>query len=130
MAVPLTRVEGHLRAPLLGDRPPDRDGPSSEPIDRKRPTVQQLRQQAIVIAAVAISIVFDDWGLLVIALLLAASVATLRQVDLRSVLSFGDGFLGYRSHTDWPRGVQEDDDLRWSWPTARSSDPGGGLVRH
>ncbi len=28
---------------------------------------------------------------------------------------FGDGFVGYRPRADWPRGVQEDDDFKWSW---------------
>ena len=33
--------------------------------------------------------------------------------------SFGGGFLPFRSD-GWPRGVQEDDDARWSWPTIQS----------
>jgi hypothetical protein len=29
--------------------------------------------------------------------------------------SFGEGFIGYRGDQGWPQGVQEDDDVRWSW---------------
>ena len=29
--------------------------------------------------------------------------------------SFGEGFIGYRADQGWPQGVQEDDDVRWSW---------------
>jgi hypothetical protein len=29
--------------------------------------------------------------------------------------SVGDAFLGYRGDQGWPQGVQEDDDLKWSW---------------
>jgi hypothetical protein len=32
---------------------------------------------------------------------------------------FAQGFLGFRSDLAWPRGVQEDDDVRWQW--ARST---------
>jgi hypothetical protein len=37
--------------------------------------------------------------------------------DGRDGVSFtlGDGFLPYRPDTGWPRGVREDDDVRWSW---------------
>ena len=29
--------------------------------------------------------------------------------------SFGDGFLGYRADLGQARGIQEDDDVHWSW---------------
>jgi hypothetical protein len=32
---------------------------------------------------------------------------------------FAQGFLGFTSDLAWPRGVQEDDDVRWQW--ARST---------
>ena len=39
--------------------------------------------------------------------------AWLRSVD--PPFSFGEGFVGYRPDPAWPRGVQEDDDVRWDW---------------
>jgi hypothetical protein len=45
--------------------------------------------------------------------------------------SFGQGFVGFRVD-GWPRGVQEDDDARWSWPglaaTASGVRSGPGAV--
>jgi hypothetical protein len=55
------------------------------------------------------------------ALLAAAVTACIRIVDgrmARSELTFASGLLGYRPPTEWPRGVQEDDDVRWNWSGA------------
>jgi len=38
----------------------------------------------------------------------------IRTADRRLPFSFGEGFVGYRADLGWPRGVQEDDDVRWS----------------
>ena len=54
--------------------------------------------------------------------------ALIREVDRRvgrSDLSFAAGFLGFRGEMTWPRGVQEDDDVRWNW--ARSDEPGSAI---
>ncbi len=41
----------------------------------------------------------------------------------RGLDAFGEGFLPYRADTGWPRGVQEDDSVVWSWsPPDRSTD--------
>ena len=47
-------------------------------------------------------------------LLGAATMVVLRIVEGRTRLSFGQGFIGYRGD-GWPVGVQEDDDVHWSW---------------
>jgi hypothetical protein len=39
--------------------------------------------------------------------------------------SFGAGFVGYRSDTGWPQGVQEDDDVHWNWRPGAAR-PGAG----
>jgi hypothetical protein len=41
--------------------------------------------------------------------------------------SFGEGFIGYRGDQGWPQGVQEDDDVKWSW---RPSSSAGQPQRH
>jgi hypothetical protein len=51
---------------------------------------------------------------------LAVAVAAWLLLEMRVVVdmipfSFGEGFVGYRGDQGWPQGVQEDDDLRWSW---------------
>jgi hypothetical protein len=38
--------------------------------------------------------------------------------------SFGQGFVGFRPD-GWARGVQEDDDARWSWPGSGSGEDAG-----
>jgi hypothetical protein len=51
----------------------------------------------------------------------------IREAHLRanhSTISFGEGFLGYTAHEEWPHGVQEDDDFHWNWKAARSAQPG------
>ena len=35
--------------------------------------------------------------------------------------SFAEGFIGYRGDQGWPQGVQEDDDVKWSWRHAAVS---------
>lgn len=43
----------------------------------------------------------------------------IRSADRRLPFSFGEGFVGYRTNLGWPRGVQEDDDVHWSWRATR-----------
>ena len=50
----------------------------------------------------------------------------LRGAVARLPFSFGDGFLGFRSDTGWPQGVQEDDDFHWSWSPGRDEDAEAG----
>lgn len=46
---------------------------------------------------------------------LVVGFAWLWTFDRHVSFSFGEGFLGYRAQMEWPRGVQEDDDVRWDW---------------
>jgi hypothetical protein len=54
-------------------------------------------------------------GIVIIAFI--ASPTTGRGLDL-----FAAGFLPYRSKLDWPRGVQEEEPVRWTWPVGSRSD--------
>ncbi len=65
----------------------------------------------IVVAVAAWS---GDVRVPLLVLLGAATMVVLRIVEGRTRLSFGQGFLGYRGD-GWPVGVQEDDDVHWSW---------------
>jgi hypothetical protein len=68
---------------------------------------------------------------LLIAVALVGWVAA--AIDGRPLEAFGSGFIGYRSY-GWPRGVQEEDGVRFSpaaWhdrPSPGDDDPGGPLV--
>jgi len=55
------------------------------------------------------------WQLAVMAGLGAAGYRELDRRIGRAGFSLGDGFLPYRPQTDWPQGVQEDNDVRWNW---------------
>jgi len=59
---------------------------------------------------------------------LAVAVAAWLLLEIQVVVemipfSFGEGFIGYRGDQGWPQGVQEDDDVKWSWSPARSNGP-------
>src|SRR5690348_14336877 len=59
---------------------------------------------------------------------LAAAIAAWLLLEIQLVVemipfSFGEGFVGYRGDQGWPQGVQEDDDVKWSWSAPRASAP-------
>jgi hypothetical protein len=55
-------------------------------------------------------------------------VLAARWISRRVTFSFGQGFLSHPARDDWPHGVQEDDDFRWTWDRA-SRDPADGSLR-
>jgi hypothetical protein len=119
MPVPvLVRPVVTLRSPVLDPRPiqtipveslDDRPGmgfPSSDVLSRAFST-----GTLVAIPALAVF----GWQL---ALMIAIVAAAMRELDGgldEAARGFGDGFLPYRPDDGWPRGVQEDDDVRWSW---------------
>jgi hypothetical protein len=59
---------------------------------------------------------------------LGAAIAAWLLLEIQGVVdmipfSFGEGFVGYRGDQGWPQGVQEDDDVKWSWNASRTSGP-------
>ena len=66
---------------------------------------------------------------------LAVAVGTWLLQEIRVLVdmipfSFGEGFIGYRGDQGWPQGVQEDDDVRWSWrapSNPRQAQPHGAI---
>jgi hypothetical protein len=63
----------------------------------------------------AVGLISGDVRVAVMCGLGALLVASAWTVDRRTPFSFGEGFVGYRPDPVWPRGVQEDDDVRWDW---------------
>jgi hypothetical protein len=45
--------------------------------------------------------------------LLVGAVVSIRFFDRHVAFSFGEGFVGFRGEPGWPRGVQEDYEVRW-----------------
>ena len=67
---------------------------------------------AILGVGLATELVPDAPWLLIIPALIAVGMARL---DRRLRFGFAQGIIGYRSELGWPRGVQEEDDVRWRW---------------
>jgi hypothetical protein len=75
----------------------------------------ELELAIIVAIAVAASFVAGDARVVVVVGSLGFAAIGIRRIDRRVTFSFGEGFIGYRADLGWPRGVQEDDDVRWNW---------------
>ncbi len=126
IALVLFRPVPRLRSPIMEPRPF-----TPVPDDRDRPGMNVPAARDVIRPM--------GWGLLVaipvlllvgwqIALFLGLASAIVRSVDgliARSNLSFADGFIGFRTETAWPKGVQEDDEVRWNWSKA-----GNGQTAH
>jgi hypothetical protein len=53
-----------------------------------------------------------------VALIFAVVAPALRELHRRAsraTFSFGEGFIPYPAQLSWPKGVQEDDEVRWNW---------------
>jgi len=116
------RTTVHMRSPILHAQP----GPSSRPgrrTVRAGPPIGWLVRASVAVVAVAlpaIPILFFDWRW---ALIVAGTLAIgwlVRHTSHRAPFGFGDGFVAFHSDLGWPQGIQEDDDVHWSW---RTNDP-------
>ena len=117
----LVRPVVRLRSPVL-------DPPRVEPLPSEllngRPSLgfpsSDAIQRVLWIAMLAATpaLVLFGWQAAILVGMLAAAA---REIDGRldrATGGFADGFLPYRADDGWPRGVQEDDDLRWHWTSA------------
>jgi len=115
--VPVSRVSGRVRR-VAPATPLDADPPSDPAFVVHVPAVVLLIGLLGLVAGLVLAIVTHDvqWSAIG-ALSLVAGIA-LRRIANRVTFSFGEGVVAYKSDLGWPRGVQEDDDLRWSWATS------------
>ena len=72
---------------------------------------------ATVIALVVLAVI--GWQAAVLAWVATAVVRTVDGRIARSDLTFASGVIAYATPTGWPRGVREDDDVRWNWSNAQ-----------
>jgi hypothetical protein len=119
---PVVPVSGHLRVVVgLHDSQADPCGSTAAMSEVPPVTVSDLLGPfallrgpiLLLLAAIPIGVVFGGVGW--IAVLLAILAGALRILQRRTGFSFGDGFVGPRLELGWPRGVQEDDDVHWTW---------------
>lgn len=128
----LQRPVAHLCSPVTRRRAPASppkprvDGPSV----RIPPAPVLIRSFGLALVAAGPCLPLLGWQPAVI---MGGIVAVTRLIDGRiSRLSFrfGDGFVPPTNAHGWPRGVQEDDEIRWNWSrgpragTARAADLG------
>jgi hypothetical protein len=126
IALILFRPVPRFRSPIMEPRPfqplpRDQDGREMT-IPAARDVIRPMGWAMLLAIPV---LVLVGWQ---VALFVAVATAIIRAVDgriARSSLSFADGFIGFRGETGWPRGVQEDDDVRWNW-----SNTGSGQAAH
>jgi hypothetical protein len=108
-----------LRSPVLEHRPIE-----LLPPDEDRPTVLLPPLRAFIgpsglaLLVAAPVLLIAGWQLALVAAVIAIVSRAVDRVVGRATFSFGDGFLPFRTEGGWPKGVREDDDVRWNWSAA------------
>jgi hypothetical protein len=117
----LVRPVAHLRSPLFDEpaplRPPSGPGQRIPVLD----VLRAIRPYLVPIVAIGLpflAIAGGDWLWVVIGVTVAAIV--MHELVQRVTFSFGEGFLAFRNRDEWPHGVQEEYDVRYSWPSTAS----------
>ena len=115
----LHKPSGRMRSPVMA-RAPEASIPRGEPIPIEMPSIRAvvgLLAWSLVPALPMLARVGWQQALVTAVVALLARETRLRANG--ASFSFGEGFLGYVARDGWPRGVQEDDDVRWNWSTVR-----------
>ena len=86
---------------------------------RSRRTVTRGDAAPVVTAALVVIVSGDVVGSLLAGATVLGAVA-LHRLATVGRFGFGDGFLAFRPDAEWPPGVQEDDEIHWSWSDDRS----------
>ena len=141
--VALQPVVGTVSAPIIewgrgahevAGSPDSPDSPVAPPFENalsvdlpwaglRRPSISLTSTVGPLLVGAAIGLATSNAGLGVGCGLGAWVIGQLGAICRRVPFTFGEGFLGYRSDTAWPQGVQEDDDFRWNWrPRERSGE--------
>lgn len=110
----------HLRS-FTPDNPPIRGGPSpSLEYDYSIVLVPRAMISKAILALVigTVPYVLGQIHLVVPTIVAAAATMLIRDAASRVTFTFADGFLAFRQAVEWPRGVQEEYDVTWAWPTA------------
>jgi hypothetical protein len=120
----LVRTVGRLRSPIMEHRVPEPLPPDPDRVMLALPAARDVLHPMAWATLIALPVlIIVGWQA---AIAIGATGAFIRVVDglvARSDVSFAGGFLGYRAELERPRGVQEDDELRWNWSRAQ---PGQG----
>jgi len=116
----LVRPVAHIRSPMLDDyaRPRPRARATNEEMV---PVMDLLREfwptaSPIVLVGGAFLLFANVQWAMFAAAMTAVGIA-MRAVARRITFTFADGFLAFRRDDSWPRGVQEEYDVPYAWPS-------------
>jgi hypothetical protein len=117
----LVRPVAHLRSPLFDERSPlpPTSGPGAHV--PARDVLRAIGPYLVPVVAIGVPFLFvagGDWLWVIGGLTIAA--ITLHELARRVTFTFAEGFLAFRGRDEWPRGVQEEYDVRYSWPPTGS----------
>jgi hypothetical protein len=119
----LVRPVAHLRSPIFDEPvplPPSRGGEGIRAGDLLRSTGPYV-VSVVAIGLPILAVAGSDW-LWVVAGLTVAAIA-LHELARRVTFTFAEGFLAFRNRDEWPHGVQEEYDVRYSWPATGNAPP-------
>jgi hypothetical protein len=126
----LVRPVAQLRSPLFDERAPlpPTGGPGGHipPLDVLR-AIGPYLVPVVAIGVPVLSVAGGDWLWVVCGLTIAA--VALHELARRVTFTFAEGFLAFRSRDEWPHGVQEEYDVRYSWPSTGSAPTGSVASR-
>jgi len=98
---------------------PERSGPGERlPMLDVTRAIGPYLVTVVAIGVPFMAIAGGDWWWVVGGLTLVA--IALHELARRVSFTFAEGFLAFRNGDEWPRGVQEEYDVRYSWPTSGS----------
>jgi hypothetical protein len=131
LAPVLVRPAARLRSPILERHSPGSAAAAAlESPDPDRPVLEiPAIPAAKLVLAVAWALLPATSVLLLVGWLPAVMVGVVAlgaRAMRHATFGFGDGFLPFRAQDGWPRGVQEDNDVRWNWAAQQDGHPSHG----
>jgi hypothetical protein len=124
----LVRPVAHIRSPILDEHARPRPRPRTTNEEMVPITVLVRDYWPTVSPVVMVGGVFllfanDQWAMFAAGT--TAVAIAMRAVARRITFNFADGFLAFRKDESWPRGVQEEYDVPYAWPSSGRFAPDG-----
>lgn len=119
-----------FRSPLMDRRPTVTPPADDDRVMVSLPPLSAfLGASGLALVVAAPLLLVAGWQVAAVAAVLAPLARQLRRWANRLPFTIGDGFLPYRADDGWPKGVREDNDVRWNWSTAALDGRAGGDTR-
>lgn len=116
----LVRPVAHIRSPILAKPTRMQARAHSDELETM-PITELIREfwptvsPVVVVGGAFLLLANDQWA--TFAAGTTAVAIAMRAVARRITFTFADGFLAFRKDESWPRGVQEEYDVRYAWPS-------------